>query len=104
LDQEHGSALKTLTLILPKKQRDLTWWNSAIKGDPEINTRKIQPENSKLSELDDDTRVTVEKMMFDQQQKMMGKPTSKELEQQEILEKFKKAHPEFDFSQLNTGK
>ena len=59
------SGQKILQISLTKKDGQ-NWWSCIIQGDAEINTQKVEPENSKLSDLDGDTRSVVEKMMYDQ--------------------------------------
>ena len=82
----------TVTLELTKVDK-MNWWSAVIVGDPAINTQDIVPENSKLDDLDRDTRSTVEKMMFDQRQKQRGLPSSEEIQKQEAIQNFMKMHP-----------
>ena len=84
---------RTVTLYF-EKENGMEWWPSVGVGEPAIDVTKVEPENSKLGDLDGETRKTVEKMMFDQAQKAQGLPTSDELNKQEMMRKFMAAHPE----------
>ncbi|KAH0785169.1 protein BOBBER 1 [Histomonas meleagridis] len=77
------------------KKTGMHWWKNVIVGDPEIDVSKIEPENSKLSDLDPETRQTVEKMMYDQRAKAAGLPTTEEIKNREMIEKLTREHPEF---------
>ena len=45
------------------KVEGMHWWSRVLASDPAIDVTAVEPENSKLTDLDPETRQTVEKMM-----------------------------------------
>jgi hypothetical protein len=94
---------KVITITFEKGDT-YKWWESVIKGEKAIDTSKINPEPSKISDIEDpEMKAQIEKMMFDTRQKQMGLPTSDELQKNKMLEQFMKSHPEMDFSKCKFG-
>ncbi|KAJ9060634.1 hypothetical protein DSO57_1031591 [Entomophthora muscae] len=89
----------SFVVITLEKFSRIEWWDSVVKGHPTIDVTRIEPENSSLKNLDNETRAMVEKIMFDQRQRMMSLPDSEALSKQEAFKNFKNSHPEMDFSQ-----
>ena len=66
---ETDGGQKYLDVNIVKWPKIMHWWDCVIQGEPKIDTQKINPESSNISDLDDEMRPTVEKMMFDMRQK-----------------------------------
>lgn len=95
LDEIKGKKVITITF---EKLHRMNWWDHVIKGDDILSLQKVNPDPSKLSDLDDEMRPEVEKMMLENQAKMMGKPFHKDPKTNNMLQDFMKNHPEMDFS------
>ena len=48
---------KRSVVVTLSKASTMQWWSRIVEGDPEINTRKVEPVYSKLGDLDGDTRL-----------------------------------------------
>lgn len=69
--------------IYLEKEREC-WWKSALHGDVEIDTTAVDSVKA-VSDYDGETQGAIRKIMFDQDQKRKGLPTSDELAQMEVL-------------------
>lgn len=76
----------------------MVWWDYVVKGDDILSLSKINPEASKLSDIDPSMRPEIEKMMIENNHKLNNKPYHKDPKTNEMLQKFMKEHPEMDFS------
>ncbi len=69
------------------------WWPHVCTNERQIDMKTLQPPSKHMRDLDDGARATVEKLMFDQNQKRMGLPTSDELQVQEAMRRAQGATP-----------
>ncbi|KAL3334600.1 hypothetical protein AABB24_031034 [Solanum stoloniferum] len=88
---------KSISVLLTKIDK-MHWWKWVVKGEPELDTEKVEPEITRLSELDPEIRSSVETIMFDQRQEAMGLPTLDEMQNQEMLKFIMEKYPQMDFS------
>jgi len=84
------------------------WWDGVFEGDEKIDKSSIDT-TQQVSDFDAQTQGDIRKVMYDQQQKMMGKPTSDEQKTHAMLEKAWDAEGSpfkgtpFDPSRVNMG-
>lgn len=61
------------------------WWPHVVTSEPQIDMKTLKPPSKHLRELDQGAQATVAKMMFDQDQKRKGLPTSDEAKMAELM-------------------
>lgn len=69
------------------------WWECAIVGHKAINLSKdIQPDANSAQYLEPEVQREMKKIYYDQYAQSAGLPTSKDIEQEELVQKFQREH------------
>merc|ERR1712032_331425 len=71
-------------LVLPLEKQRETWWNFVDEGAAEIYTSKVESTKC-MDDYDGETQGAIRKIMFDQGQKIQGKPTSDQLRTADMM-------------------
>eukprot|EP00300_Choanocystis_sp_HF-7_P010522 c16990_g1_i2.p3 GENE.c16990_g1_i2~~c16990_g1_i2.p3 ORF type:complete len:114 (+),score=30.55 c16990_g1_i2:602-943(+) len=79
-----GFHSQALLITLEKKVE--SFWKTILAGDAEIDTTKVDSTKN-ISDYDNETQAEIRRLMWDQEQKRKGLPTSEELKNQELLRK-----------------
>jgi hypothetical protein len=79
-----SAAGKVLTLTLEKAVA--TWWRSVVEGHAEVDATAVDSTQS-VSSYDDETQAAIRKIMFDEDQRRRGLPTSEEARVQQLLQR-----------------
>ena len=61
------------------------WWPHVIVTEPQIDMKTLRPPSKHIRDLDSGAQATIAKMMFDQEQKRKGLPTSEEMKIEEMM-------------------
>lgn len=60
-----GKGIRDLVVDLDKQKYE-EWWSCVVKGHTQIDTTKVVPENGSIDDLDQETRMTIDKMLYEQ--------------------------------------
>ena len=73
-------------LMLDLVKADDNIWKTIFKGDAEIDTSKVD-NSKKMSDFDEETQGGLRKVLYEQNRKQRGLPTTEEEQQNELLKK-----------------
>lgn len=73
-------------LILSIEKSKETIWKTVIKGDQEIDPKKVD-NAKKIEEFDEETQGHLQQVLYEQNRKLNGLPTTEEAKQQEQMKK-----------------
>lgn len=59
-----------------EKQQE-RWWEKLLENEEKLDLKNMNPEKP-MHELDETSQAKIQQMMFDEQQKRLGLPTSEE--------------------------
>ncbi|KAG9435587.1 nudC domain-containing protein 3 isoform X1 [Apis mellifera carnica] len=62
------------------------WWEALIIGEPKIDLTKIDCSRN-LDEMGSEEQMKVQELMWNHQQKLLGKPTSEQIKMEKVLRK-----------------
>lgn len=73
-------------VVLSLSKTGEVWWSAVLKGETEIDVNQINRERS-MATVDEEEHAVLDRLTFDYQQKLQGKPQSHEMKVHDMLKK-----------------